>query len=201
MGNQIFRSEVLDLRSLKNEIKFKAEAQDLSEVNNIASEALDKAKVNTQDLSEVNTKASEALDKANQALQSGVSAKNGLVQAINSKVTVPDISESANWDTIITSVSDIKEGRGNAQTSHVLSGQTFTNDSGQMLTGSMPNRGGSQTITPSANNIVLNSGYYSGSITVSGDADLIAANIVSGKNIFGVSGTAKSIDQAVYEKK
>ena len=49
-------------------------------------------------------------------------------------------------------------------------------------------RGGSQTITPKTTNQVLNKGYYKGDITIKGDANLIANNILSGKSIFGVSG-------------
>ena len=57
------------------------------------------------------------------------------------------------------------------------------------------NRGGTQTITPKTTNQVLSKGYYKGDITVKGDANLIASNIVSGKSIFGVSGnvTASSL--------
>ena len=50
-------------------------------------------------------------------------------------------------------------------------------------------RGGSQTITPKTSNQTLNKGYYKGNITVKGDANLIASNILSGKSIFGVSGS------------
>lgn len=50
-------------------------------------------------------------------------------------------------------------------------------------------RGGAQTITPGTSNKILNAGYYSGDITVAGDGNLIASNIRSGKNIFGVVGT------------
>lgn len=52
------------------------------------------------------------------------------------------------------------------------------------------NRGGSQTITPTTSNKVLQKGYYRGDITVKGDANLASANIVSGKSIFGIAGSA-----------
>ena len=79
---------------------------------------------------------------------------------------------------------------GDAVASNVLSGKTFINSTGQTITGTMANRGGAQTITPGTSNKTLNSGYYSGNITVKGDSNLVAANIVSGKNIFGVAGSA-----------
>lgn len=46
------------------------------------------------------------------------------------------------------------------------------------------------TITPSTSNQTVAAGtYLTGALTVAGDADLVAANIVSGKNIFNVAGT------------
>ena len=90
----------------------------------------------------------------------------------------------------IAQVANIKTGAGNAAVGDVLSGKTFTNDSGTTLTGTMANNG-SKTFTPKATAQTGSAGYYSG-ITVNGDADLVAANIVSGKNIFGVTGTAKT---------
>lgn len=48
------------------------------------------------------------------------------------------------------------------------------------------------TITPGTSNQTINSGtYLTGAQTISGDANLVAANIVSGKSIFGVSGSAQ----------
>ena len=77
---------------------------------------------------------------------------------------------------------------GDAVASNVLSGKTFINSTGSTLTGTMANNG-TKTITPSASTQTLGAGYYD-KITINGDADLVAANIVSGKNIFGVTGTA-----------
>jgi hypothetical protein len=56
------------------------------------------------------------------------------------------------------------------------------------LTGSMPNNG-AVTITPSTVNQTIVAGYHNGSGYVAGDADLIASNILTGVNIFGVTGT------------
>lgn len=50
-------------------------------------------------------------------------------------------------------------------------------------------RGGAQTITPGTSNKVLSKGNYKGDITVKGDNNLIASNILSGKSIFGVAGS------------
>ena len=77
---------------------------------------------------------------------------------------------------------------GDAVASNVLSGKTFINSTGQTITGTMANNG-TKTITPKASAQTLGAGYYD-KVTINGDADLVAANIVSGKNIFGVTGTA-----------
>jgi hypothetical protein len=78
-------------------------------------------------------------------------------------------------------------GSGNAQPQYVLSGYTFTNDNGEQ-TGTMPNRG-AMTITPTTSDQVIPQGYHNGSGIVKGDPNLIAANIVAGKTIFGVAGS------------
>lgn len=74
----------------------------------------------------------------------------------------------------------------NAAVGEVLTGKTFY-QGGVKRTGSMPNRG-AQIITPGTANITIPSGYHNGSGYVAGDADLVSSNILSGKNIFGVSG-------------
>ena len=134
--------------------------------------------------------ANEALAKANEAFQNGVNVKKNVVEAINSKVTVNDISTTDNWNTIVDTINNIKEGRGDAVAGNVLSGKTFTNDTGQMLTGTMANRGGAVTVTPTTSNQTKSAGYYSGAITIKGDSNLVSSNIISGKSIFGVSGSA-----------
>jgi hypothetical protein len=52
----------------------------------------------------------------------------------------------------------------------------------------MPNNG-AVTITPGTTNQTIAAGYHNGSGVVNGDPDLIASNIKSGVNIFGVVGT------------
>lgn len=50
-----------------------------------------------------------------------------------------------------------------------------------------------QTITPGTSNKTIAAGtYLTGTQTIAGDADLIASNIKSGVNIFGVAGTLTS---------
>ena len=78
-----------------------------------------------------------------------------------------------------------------AAASDVLKGKVIIGPDGEPLTGTIPSLS-ARTITPGTGNQVLNAGnYLAGNITVVGDADLIADNIKSGKNIFNVAGTCK----------
>ena len=58
---------------------------------------------------------------------------------------------------------------------------------------------GADTITPSttAKTAVAAGRYTTGAVQVAGDSNLIAANIVKGKRIFGVSGTAEAKTTAI----
>lgn len=63
------------------------------------------------------------------------------------------------------------------------------------ITGTMTNRG-AVSITPGTSAQAILSGYHNGAGSVAGDADLIAANIKSGVNIFGILGAY--LGDAVY---
>ena len=80
-----------------------------------------------------------------------------------------------------------------AKASDILKGKVIIGPDGEALTGTIPTIA-ARTITPGKTNQTVNAGnYLGGNITIAGDADLIAANIKSGKNIFGVAGTCKEI--------
>lgn len=98
-------------------------------------------------------------------------------------------STSESWDALIGKMSAIIKATGNATAADVLAGKTFSNASGNNLTGSMPNRGAGGTVTPGTANQTKEAGYYSSPITIIGDADLVPQNIRSGVNIFGILGT------------
>ena len=80
---------------------------------------------------------------------------------------------------------------GNAGTGDVRKGKTFySTNAKSKQTGTMAEKGAA-TYTPGTSNQVISANQYlTGAQTILGDADLVAANIVSGKNIFGVAGNA-----------
>ena len=70
----------------------------------------------------------------------------------------------------------------------VIEGKTFINSTNQVIEGTMPNQG-ALSVTPGTTTQSFPGGNYKG-ISVTGDSELLPENIVQGKNLFGVSGTA-----------
>ena len=81
---------------------------------------------------------------------------------------------------------------GNAVDADVLTGKTYSNNLGNS-TGTMPNVG-AQNITPGTVAQTITEGYHDGMGQVSGDSDLVTANIKSGITIFGVAGKTEVVD-------
>ncbi|MBU3942820.1 hypothetical protein KKA24_02450 [Patescibacteria group bacterium] len=84
---------------------------------------------------------------------------------------------------------------GDAGVANVLSGKTFfgaSQTTWDLQTGTMANNG-SFALSSGASDQAVTEGYYSGG-TLTGDADLISANILSGKNIFGVDGDGNVVN-------
>lgn len=77
---------------------------------------------------------------------------------------------------------------GDATADKVLAGYTFSNDNDTGIDGTMVDNG-AVNITPSTVNKTIPQGYHNGSGIVQGNTDLIASNIRSGKDIFGVVGS------------
>jgi len=126
-------------------------------------------------------------DKLDQAFQSGNERKREVADAL----VALGVSASTNdsWDTLISKMATVIKATGNAAVGDVLAGKTFSNASGNSLTGTMANRGVGGTITPGTTNQIKEAGYYSSTITIKGDDNLVAGNILSGKSIFGVAGS------------
>lgn len=78
---------------------------------------------------------------------------------------------------------------GNTETGDVRKGKTFysTNPKSKQ-TGTMAEKGAATYTPGTANQVIAANQFLTGAQTILGDADLVAANIRSGKNIFGVAG-------------
>mgnify|MGYP000978328838 FL=1 len=78
----------------------------------------------------------------------------------------------------------------------VLAGKTFY-QGGVKRTGTIPSKEAA-TITPGTANQTIAAGQYlSGAQTILGDPNLVPANILSGKTIFGITGTVKPVISSI----
>jgi hypothetical protein len=87
-----------------------------------------------------------------------------------------------------------KKLEGDALASHVRLGKTFMNAAGKLIGTLVVRATGTTAITPGTTAQTLTAGIYDGDITIAGDADLIAANLKAGVNVFGVVGKTEVID-------
>lgn len=79
-----------------------------------------------------------------------------------------------------------------AEAGDVLTGKVIVDKDGNTVTGTMASMPG-QTITPGASQktVSCSGKYMTGNVVINGDSNLVAANILSGKTIFGIAGSAK----------
>ncbi|MCD3329473.1 phage tail protein [Clostridium botulinum] len=96
------------------------------------------------------------VESVNELFTNAGNGKDSLYSAITGKKVTP---RSKNFEDLTNAIKDIKLGQGNAQASEVLQGRTFTNDSGVMQTGTIPNMG-SKEIEPKIYSQELGKGYY-----------------------------------------
>lgn len=75
---------------------------------------------------------------------------------------------------------------GTAAIGDILTGKTAYSGGGKII-GGMPNNG-AVNITPGVSPQSILAGYHNGAGNVAGDGNLLSANILNGKTIFGVSG-------------
>ena len=83
--------------------------------------------------------------------------------------------------------------QGTATTADVLPSATFSSQNGVDQTGTMATVTGGNTVVPTTANQTAIAGatYAENAITVQGDANLVASNILNGVSIFEVAGSAK----------
>ncbi len=119
-------------------------------------------------------------------------AKAALVAAIIGKgVNVP---ANTLLDALDAYVAQIKTGADvsgvTTAVADVLAGKKFVGADGVLREGTIPSKSAA-TYTPKTTDQTIAAGQYlTGAQTIAGDANLVAANIVKGKTIFGVAGSA-----------
>jgi hypothetical protein len=122
----------------------------------------------------------------------GSSVNSGKTSVYDSIVAMGQTPADKQFSTLALKIRDISKDS-TAVAGDIRSGDTAY-AGGAKITGSLPVRATvAQTITPGTTNIIKTAGIYDGDITILGDTDLVAANILSGVNIFGVLGSAKPI--------
>ena len=116
---------------------------------------------------------------------SGTVSSGSATPAATITATGASVSTGTNTLTLSKSVSNTPT----VSAGYVSSGTA--GNSSVSLTASVTTKGAA-TITPGTSNQTIASGtYLTGTQTISGDANLLAGNIVSGKTIFGVVGSAQ----------
>lgn len=128
------------------------------------------------------------LDEVKKSVSDG---KAAVANAITNKGV--ETATDATFETMATNIANIPvldTSDANATAEDILVGKSgYVN--GEKVEGSIESLA-AQTITPGASNQIIAAGkYLSGDQTIKGDANLIAANIMSGVKIFGITGTAE----------
>ena len=122
--------------------------------------------------------------------QSTKAVANGSATMPATTVTANPTITVSNSGLITASVSAKKSVTPTVSAGYVSSGTAGTVTATGSTTKQLTTKGAT-TFTPTTAAQTIASGtYLTGTITIAGDADLVAANIVSGKDIFGVVGTA-----------
>lgn len=113
---------------------------------------------------------------------------------VSSGSASPAATISATGATVSTSTNTLTLSKSVNNTPQVTAGYVSSGTAGSSavsLTASVTTKGAT-TFTPGTSNQTIASGtYLTGTQTISGDSNLVAGNIVSGKTIFGVAGSAQ----------
>ena len=113
---------------------------------------------------------------------------------VSSGSATPAATVSATGASVSTGTNTLTLSKSVTNTPQVTAGYVSSGTAGSSsvsLTASVTTKAAA-TITPGTSNQTIASGtYLTGTQTISGDSNLVAGNIVSGKTIFGVAGSAQ----------
>jgi hypothetical protein len=137
------------------------------------------------------TMATRTLSAANATVSAGYYAATTLTN-VDPDLAATNIRVST---VIFGQTGTLRPALGDATAAQVLSGRTFTTNDSAQLTGTMTNYA-ARGFMPGPANVSIPAGYYSGSGVVTGDVDLVTANIRAGVNLFGVTGTPAVVNTA-----
>ena len=137
------------------------------------------------------TMATRTLSAASATVTAGYYAATTLT-AVDADLAAANIRYST---VVFGQTGTLRPALGDATAAQVLTGRTFTTNNSAQLTGTMANQA-ARGFMPGTANVTIPAGYYSGSGVVTGDADLVTANIRAGVNLFGVTGTPAVVNTA-----
>ncbi len=129
-------------------------------------------------------------------VDSGGNMTSGTIQTVSPVSSGSTVSISSGFlassVSIIVSSGGIDVSDTTATAADVLNGKVFRNSAGILTSGTIPTLSAASTYMPGTTAIHISGGQYidpATGITIAGDDDLVASNIISGVSIFGVAGT------------
>lgn len=147
------------------------------------------------DLDKLETTAKDSLVSAvNEVFQSGNNFKAGIKDAVIAKDSTITIPDNPTLEDLVSAIGDMESGvdtsDATATADELLIGATAYTNTGKIHGTIVKNNYSGKTLTPGRSNIIIPKSYNSDPITIKGDTNLVGTNILSGKSIFGVNGTA-----------